>query len=179
MGTILRAGVCGICTVLFCAMGFSRPRARTEPFNAQDFVNVAAQADMLQAHIGQMADTHSSLAAVRDLGSQISQQSQRNYQKLGVMAAKLGLSMPRAIDAEGIRTIKRLDGLRGPEFNREFAREEIAAGEREVAAYQRAAQEAQNPDLKQFAATALSNLQLNLQETKDFQHYDLSSHAKK
>jgi putative membrane protein len=163
-----------VCGAVLSAPVFARRRARTKPFNDRDFVNMAAQAEMLQAHIGEMANTHSQQPGVRDLGGQISRQKISSYNELSMLAAKLGIAIPKGIDKGGNRTIARLDHLSGTAFDREFVKEESATAQREVAAFQRASQEAQNPGLKQYAAGALPNLKLNYQETQDFEHYHLA-----
>lgn len=165
------------CAALVClpALGARRHEARhaqhNKAFDAQEFINTAAQADMLQAHLGEITPRHSGQLGIRQLGAQIAEQKKDDYRRLALIAAKLGLQVPKGIDDEGNRTIAKFDKLTYAPFDKLFLQTENSTAEREIKAFEQAAQEATNPELKQFATDRLPTLKLNYEEMKDFAHY--------
>ncbi|MGH9583051.1 MAG: DUF4142 domain-containing protein [Bryobacteraceae bacterium] len=174
--SLLACFACGalLCTPVFAARrhGHSHP---SHSFTAQDFLDTAAQEQMLQAHLATMVTKHSADVGVRHFGTQISDQTTNDYRKLAMIASKLNMTLPKGIDKEGNGTISKLGKLYRGGFDRAFVDEEAASIQREVGAFQSASQSAQNPALKQYAATELPKLKLSYQETKDFAHYHLKA----
>lgn len=166
---------CVTCTALLCLPALAaRRHAHARPakaFNAQDFINSAAQADMLQAHIAQMANSHSRMQALRQLAIQIMDQKTDDYRKVTMAASKLGLQVPKAIDSEGNRTIAKVDKLKYQPFNTAFVKEQLHAAEQEIKLYEDASKQATNPELKKFVDTQLQDLKLHYEETKDYIKY--------
>lgn len=176
---IYRSILTGVaCAALLClpALGARRHAhaAHARPakaFSAQDFINSAAQADMLQANIGQMATSHSRMQALRELAVQITDQKTDDYRKVTMIANKLGLQVPKAIDSEGNRIVSKVDKLKYQPFNAEFVKQQLRLAEEEVKLYEDASKQATNPELKKFVDTQLVDLKLHFAETKDFIKY--------
>ncbi len=137
----------------------------------QQFLQMAAESDMLHAHLGQMAEKLSTKRGIRDLGLEISKNDTADYQRLTELANKMGETVPKGIDDQGSRTINRLSHLRGASFDHAFIAEIVDSDKKTLAAFQQKAQDAQNPDLKAYAASALPNLKLHLYEAQDWVKY--------
>lgn len=162
------------CGVLFCIPVFARAdvhKGSDTPASDQEFLQNAAQSDMLHAHLGQLAEKNSTKRGVRDLGQEISQNDQADYRTLSDLAGKVGETIPKGIDNQGDRTIEQISRLRGSSFDRAFIHEIIASDKKELAAFEYEAQHAQNPNVKEYASGALPALKLHLYEAQDWVKY--------
>jgi putative membrane protein len=163
-----------ICGVLCCFPLFAKsntPQASRTPASDQEFLQNAAESDMLHAHLGQMAEKNSTTRGIRDLGQEISQNDQSDYQALSTLAGKIGETIPKGIDDQGDRTIQRISHLRGSAFDHAFINEIIDSDKKELAAFQHESQHAQNAEVKAYASNALPALKLHLYEAQDWVKY--------
>src|SRR5579862_6643249 len=61
------------------------------------FMKMAAQANMTEAHLGQMAEAQASDKTVKDFGQTLSMDHINEYEALTVLANKAGEAIPKAI----------------------------------------------------------------------------------
>jgi putative membrane protein len=167
----LITGFVGFALVATPALARSDSAANGKTVTDQHFLQMAAESDMLHAHLGQMAEKLSTSLGVRDLGLEIRKNCTADYQQLSELAGKTGATIPKDVDAEGDKTIERLSRLRGGEFDRAFIKEVIESDKKAVDAFQQKAEDAQNPDLKTYASTTLPSLKLHLHEAQDWVKY--------
>ena len=66
----------------------------------QHFVNIAAQTDMVEANLGQLAETTAASQSVRDYAQTLVADHTSDFHQLADIARQAGLSVPGAIDAE-------------------------------------------------------------------------------
>ncbi len=148
---------------------FAKPRARREArkeaMTDQQFVDFAAQTDMTEANLGQVAQDKGD-QSVKEFGQTLRSDHTGDYTQLTEAAQKADLTVPKGIDAENDRTIDSLDKLKGAAFDRRFAHEMIEGHEHALAVYKREAEDAQNPDIKAYAQNAISTLQKHLEDAK-------------
>ena len=117
----------------------------------KQFLNMAARTDMVEAHEGQMADTRASRAEVKDFAKTLVQDHSNSYGQIAELAAKANLSIPRGINVVRIRSIEQLESLKGVRFDRQFARDQIAAERRAIVVFKREAEHGDNADVKDYA----------------------------
>lgn len=129
----------------------------------RQFMTMAARANMTEAHEGQMAEAQASQAQVKDFGRTLVQDHTDAYVRLSEVAAKTGVSIPKGINTGRDRTIQQLTHLKGAAFDRQFARDEIAAHRQAVAAFKREADHGSNPDVKEYASKMVPTLEKHLQ----------------
>lgn len=162
------------CGVFFCIPVFAHAdihRGSEAPASDQEFLQNAAESDMLHAHLGQLAEKNSTTRGVRDLGQEISENDQADYRALSELAGKVGETIPKGIDNQGDRTIEQISRLRDSSFDRAFIQEIISSDKNELAAFEYQAQHAQNPNVKEYASSALPALKLHLYEAQDWVKY--------
>jgi|SRR6185312_6866883 len=166
---LLSLAGCALLTVPLLA----RSGTRTEPTPATDqqFIKMAAESDMLHAHLGQMAEKQSARRGIRDLGLEIRKNDTADYQVLSDLSAKTGTTIPKGIDERGDKTINRLSRLKGVSFDHAFITEVIDSDKKTVATFEQKAKDAQNPEVKTYAANALPALKLHLNEAEDWVKY--------
>src|SRR6185437_11226080 len=123
-----------VCYALVAIPAFARSdtAANGKAATDQDFLQMAAESDMLHAHLGQMAEKLSTSLGIRDLGLEIRKNCTADYQQLSELAARTGATLPKAIDAQGDKTIGRLSRLRGAGFDHAFIDEVIDSDKKAV-----------------------------------------------
>jgi putative membrane protein len=152
----------------FCSATLFAADAHAPVVNDQQFIQIAAQTDMLEAHAAQMAVKQAARKGIKDFGVSANLDDTTNYQRLCSIANNLGLPVPKAIDAQGNKVINELTKARsGHQFDQRFARQEVKIDRQAVAAYQHEAQSGQNPALKAFASKQLPTVKLHLYEAQD------------
>lgn len=131
----------------------------------QQFVDFAAQTDMTEANLGQVAQDQGG-QAVKDYGQMLRSDHTSDYDQLSEAAKKAGLNVPTGIDAEHNRMIDALKKLKGAAFDRRFASEMITGHEHAIAVYRKEAQDAQSPDIKAYAQQAVPTLEKHLDNAR-------------
>jgi putative membrane protein len=152
-------------TGLGCMLVLSLPAlAQTKAANSADrvFIKMAAEADMTEAHIGQMAENQSSQSQIKDLAQKLIHDHTDAYQQLAALAGKTGDSIPTGIDVRKITAVEQLMKLKGARFDHQFVQEEIRDHERAIAQFKREAEHGQNPDLKAYASKMIPVLEDHL-----------------
>jgi putative membrane protein len=134
----------------------------------QQFVDFAAQTDMVEANLGQLAQTAASSQAVKDYGQMVDTDHTKDFNQLYKVAHEANLTRPDAIDAEHDKTmIDPFQKLKGAAFDHRYIQEMIAGHTKAIAVYKKEAADAQNPAVKSYAEEALPVLQKHLDDAKD------------
>jgi putative membrane protein len=133
----------------------------------QQFVDFAAQTDMLEANLGQLASSQASGQGVKDYAQMLVTDHTNDYNQLSTVAGKANLVVPKGLDAAHDRMIAPFQKLQGAAFDHRYIQEMIAGHTKAIAVYKKEAADAQNPDLKTYANQALPVLQKHLDGAKD------------
>jgi putative membrane protein len=133
----------------------------------QDFVTLAAQTDMTEAHLGQLAQSQGSSQAIKDLGQMIATDHTSGYTQLGTIAMKAGLTVPKGTDAKHDKMIAPIEKLKGKAFDRRYTQMMVMGHQQAIAAYRKEASDGQNPDIKAYAQQTLPTLEKHLKAAQD------------
>ncbi len=133
----------------------------------QDFINLAAQTDMTEAHLGQLAQENASSQAVKDYASTLVTDHTADYAKLTALATKAGLTVPKGLDAQHAKMVAPFEKLKGAAFDAKYSKAMAAGHETAIAAYNKESRDAQNADLKAYATATLPTLQKHEEGAKD------------
>jgi len=132
----------------------------------QQFVDFAAQTDMVEANVGQMAETSGSAQGVKDLGQVLVTDHTGDYNQISQVAKTASLTVPTAIDAgHNKMMIDPFTKLKGAAFDKKFAAE-VAGHTKAIEVYKKEAADATSPDLKSYAQQTLPTLQKHLDAAK-------------
>ncbi|HXR76174.1 MAG TPA: DUF4142 domain-containing protein [Bryobacteraceae bacterium] len=162
MKTIL-TGFC--CFALCCTPVFAQGGTASKADQA--FLKMAAETDMTEAHIGQMAQDQASEQEVKDLGQTLIQDHTKDYQAVSQLAVKLGATVPNGIDSAKVAPIRGLEHLKGKSFDRRFIQESISGHEKAIAAYKKESEHGDNADIKAYATQTLPTLEDHLHKSQD------------
>lgn len=133
----------------------------------QQFVDFAAQTDMVEANLGQLAQSVAAAQPVKDYGQMLVTDHTNDYNQLYSAAHQASLTVPNAIDAEHNKAmIDPFQKLKGAAFDHRYIHEMIVGHTKAIAIYKKEADDAQNPALKSYATSALPTLEKHLDGAK-------------
>lgn len=138
-----------------------------KPMTDQEFVDFAAQTDMTEAHLGQMAQEKGDAQAVKDYGQMLTSDHTNDYNTITSVATKANLTVPKGIDAAHDRMIAPMDKMKGAAFDHMFLRDMVSGHDHAISVYKKEANDAQNADLKSYATQALPVLEKHLNAAQD------------
>jgi putative membrane protein len=153
---------CCLCLCSITALG-EKKLAKGSALSGENFIKFAAQTDMVEANLGQLAQSATGSQQVKDYAQMLVTDHTSDFNQLSGVARQAGLSVPSAIDAEHYRTmIGPFEKRKGATFDRRYIEEMIAGHEKGIAIYKKEAADAQNPALKSYADHALPVLEKHL-----------------
>jgi len=158
------------CCLALCCLTASAQKehaAKGAPMTDQKFIDMAAQTDMMEAHLGQMAADQAADQSVKDYAQTLVSDHTADYQHLTALAAKDSLTVPTAIDAAHNKMIAPFEKLKGAAFDTRYAHMMVAGHTEAIAVYTKESTDAQNPDVKAYASATLPTLQKHLDAAKD------------
>lgn len=140
------------------------------PMSDQQFVDFAAQTDMVEANMGQMAQQQSDQQSVKDYGQMLETDHTADYHQLQDVAKQANLNVPNAIDDEHNKAmIGPFSKLKGAAFDRRFVPGMVTGHTQALEIYKKEADNAQNQALKNYAQQAIPVLQKHLDDAKNLQ----------
>lgn len=155
------------CMALFSAPALAQKKPAGAAMTDQDFVNFAAQTDMVEANLGQFAQNAASAQPVKDYGQMLVTDHTADYKQLQSIAAQANVNVPDAIDAEHNKAmITPFQKLKGKAFDTRYAHEMVAGHTKAIAVYKKEADDATNPAIKSYAQNAIPVLQKHLDDAK-------------
>lgn len=164
--------VSAVCCLALCTMpALAQKKAATAKAGAamsdQQFVDFAAQTDMIEANLGQFAQTASDSQDVKDYAQTLVTDHTSDYGQLSTAAQQASLNVPNAIDAEHNKAmIDPFQKLKGKTFDHKYIMDMVAGHTKAIAVYKKEATDAQNAGIKSYAEQALPTLQKHLDGAK-------------
>lgn len=154
----------------------ARPAA-AGPLDKQDtdFFEDAAQGNLLEVKLGQLAVKNAESDAVRKFGQRmIDDHEKLNAQLTQIGHDKQGVAVPSTLDKKHVGEVDKLAQYKGAKFDREYMRRMVEEHQKDVKAFEKQAKDSKDPELKAFAAGAVPLLQDHLTQARD-----IDAHLKK
>ncbi|MBD2041728.1 DUF4142 domain-containing protein [Microcoleus sp. FACHB-672] len=129
----------------------------------KDFVMKAAQDNLAEIQLGQLAAEKATSDAVKEFGQMMVEHHTQATQELTQLARQKGLTLPTDMGEENRAKVERLSKLSGREFDSAYMQEMVNAHTEDVSLFQSQTQQGQAQDLKAWAAQKLPLLQEHLQ----------------
>jgi putative membrane protein len=133
----------------------------------KDFLSNAARGGMVEVQLGNMAAQKASSEDVKQFGERMATDHSQLGQKLQQLATNLGFQLPGDLKPEQQNLVSRLEKLSGKAFDREYIKEMVKDHAKDVSEFERAANQATNADIKQFASNALPTLRDHLNMARE------------
>jgi len=131
-----------------------------------DFVTKATQAGMAEVAAGKVAEANAQNASVKAFGKRMIADHSKAGDELKKVAEKSGITAPTSPSSEQQQTGKRLEGLKGAEFDKAYADQMVKDHEDAVTLFMNEESSGSNADLKSFAKKTLPTLQEHLKMAK-------------
>jgi putative membrane protein len=166
-----RLFILACCVLVASVPAISQKKAaEAKTMTDQQFVDFAAQTDMVEANLGQMAQNVADAQPVKDYGTMLDTDHTADYKQLADAAKQANLNVPTAIDAEHDKMmIDPFQKLKGAAFDHKYTQEMIAGHTKAIAIYKKEAADAQNDAIKSYAQAALATLEKHLSGAKDLE----------
>ena len=155
------------CMALFSAPALAQKKAAGAGMTDQQFVNLAAQTDMVEANLGQLAQDAASAQPVKDYGQMLVTDHTADFKQLQTVATQANITLSTAIDAEHNKAmITPFQKLKGKQFDTRYIHEMVAGHTKALAVYKKEASDATDPTIKSYAQNAIPVLQKHLDNAK-------------
>jgi putative membrane protein len=145
----------------------------------KQFMNTAANDDMIEAHVGQMAEAQASDSGVKDFAKRLADDHSRAYSQLLELANKTGDTIPRGVNIRRDHAATQLEHLKGTRFDRAFVSEEISDHQRALAKFKREAAHGSDPDVKALASQMIPILEQHLNTARQLAKSESRGSTKK
>ena len=129
-----------------------------------------AEKDNLQERVlGRMAQEQSQNDAVKDYGKMLVKDHNDALKKLVDLMNKNGMQQPKGLPEERSEAVKKLQGLSGAAFDKEFVNMMVTDHQKAVDEFRHVAATAQSADVRDFAKNTLPILEKHLKDAQDLQ----------
>ncbi|MBV9590232.1 MAG: DUF4142 domain-containing protein [Hyphomicrobiales bacterium] len=157
--TISRGGT-GLAAIICAAHAAAQTPIPPSP---NDFVVAASQSDQYEIEAGKDAEVQSNDLRVRTFAQQMIRDHTRTIEILRQAAMSSGLPIPEpSVSSDQARLLSSLQSLRGAEFDRTYARQQVLAHEQAVTVADSFAAAGSDANLRNAAASALPIIQEHL-----------------
>jgi len=151
--------------LLFSAtMAFGQQSTTTKAVPASDaqFAKEAAQANLAEIKLGQLAEKNGSGATVKNFGQRMMTDHSAAQQKLEAAAAQDNIKLPTAPNAQQQATYDQLSQLHGVKFDQAYAKDMVQDHTKDISTFKHEANDGHNTTIKNFASATLPTLQEHL-----------------
>ncbi|GAA0526987.1 DUF4142 domain-containing protein [Pigmentiphaga sp. GD03639] len=165
--------------VLAVALAFGAGSAAAADLARKDarFLQDAAESGQLEIGASQIAERNGSHPDVKSFAKMMVDDHTKVDGELKTLASSKGVQLPAEPTRKVRSALSDLQKKSGPDFDKEYA-DDIAvdAHEDAVKLFEKAAKDAEDADVKAFAAKTLPNLQQHLAKGKELQSLIKSTH---
>jgi putative membrane protein len=135
----------------------------------KDFVLQAEKDNLQERVLGRMAQEQSQSDAVKDYGKMLVNDHNDALKKLVDLMQKNGMPQPKGLPGERTEAVKKLQGLSGTAFDKEFVNLMVTDHQKAINEFRREAASAQNADVRDYAKDVLPTLEKHLKDAQDLQ----------
>lgn len=126
------------------------------------FLVSAAEINLEEIQLGQLAQTRGTTTHVKELGKMMETEHTKALADLQNLAAKKQVTIPISLTENGMDANKKLLETKGSKFDKEYADMMVSGHKNAIDIFQKAADEASDPDIRNWATTMLPALRIHL-----------------
>jgi len=134
------------------------------------FVKEACQGGMLEVKLGEQALQNASSEDVKRFAKRMVDDHGKASKELEGLIKNKGVTVSTNLETKNQQVIDKLSKLKGPEFDREYMRQMVADHQQDLADFQKASTNLQDPDIKAWVMKTLPTLNEHLREAKEIQN---------
>lgn len=140
----------------------SRSASEQKMVPARMFIKKAAQSDLAEVQLGQLAQQKGTTSAVRNFGQRMITDHTKNADELKAVAQQENMNWPSDVNAQQKATYQKLSNLSGKKFDEMYARDMVKDHTMDVTAFKQEARTSNNEAVKNFASKSLPVLEAHL-----------------
>ena len=133
------------------------------------FLVSAAEINLEEIQLGQLAQTRGTTTHVKELGKMMETEHTKALADLQNLAAKKQIIIPISLTENGMDANKKLLETKGSKFDKEYADMMVSGHKNAIDIFQKAADEALDPDIRNWATTMLPVLRIHLDHSNNCQ----------
>ncbi|MPZ46548.1 MAG: DUF4142 domain-containing protein [Betaproteobacteria bacterium] len=124
----------------------------------RNFVMEAASGGITEVQLGKLAQKNGDSEAIKKFGQTMVSDHSKAGAELEAMAKKLGIDVPKQPGKKHEGALKKLEGLKGAQFDRAYAEQMVSDHETTISLFEQQAKTGQSAELKAFASKTLPTL---------------------
>lgn len=132
------------------------------------FVTKAADDGMEEVQLAQLAAQQATNPEVKQFAQQMAEQHQQVNSQLMSIAESKNVKIDKDDETKS-REYKRLSKASGSDFDREFVERMVDDHEKDIKLFEKAANNAKDPEIRQFASSTLDHLRQHLTQVQQLQ----------
>ncbi|MGN6552790.1 MAG: DUF4142 domain-containing protein [Verrucomicrobiota bacterium] len=136
------------------------------PKDAKSFVREALEGNSAEIALAEVAERKAQNPEVKQLAQTIRQDHRQANEKLQPIAQSHGISVNQPLESKHQKKLERFQKLSGSQFDQEYAKDMLKDHVKDISEYQRATQQIQQQDVKQYAQETLPTLRKHLQQAE-------------
>jgi putative membrane protein len=146
------------------ATAFAADSANRGQLSAKDykFASEALEGGTMEVTLGQLAMQKGSDQAIRAFGQRMVTDHQKANQELAQLLTQKGATLPEAMTKKSDKMTEKFQGETGSDFDKSYIKHMVKDHKKDVEEFQKAAEKADDGDLKNWAAKTLPTLQEHL-----------------
>ncbi len=126
------------------------------------FLVSAAEINLEEIQLGQLAQTRGTTTHVKELGKMMETEHAKALADLQTFAVKKQITIPTSLTENGMEANKKLMDTKGSEFDKEYADKMVSGHKDAIDKFQKAATDATDPDIRNWATSMLPALRIHL-----------------
>lgn len=158
-------GFSELIVVLFTAAFL--PNAQAAESADQKFAVKAAQDNMAEVELAELARNQASQDPVRQYAERLHNDHQQANEKLKSIAQQKNINLPTSTDAKHQKERDKLAKKQGADFDKDYLDAMIKEHKADIKEFEKEAKNGKDPDLKAFATQALPTLREHLKQAQD------------
>ena len=133
----------------------------------KSFLSDAYQDGMAEVKMGEMGASKSANADIKAFGQHMTTDHSKANSELKALAVSKGLDLPSDVTMVAKGKAKLLEAKSGADFDKAYAEAMVSDHKKAVSAFEKAANEAKDAEVKAFATKTLPTLQMHLSMAED------------
>ena len=147
----------GIAAALMCSIGIASAQDKA----SQKFIKEAAEGNLAEVQMGQMAQQNGQSADVKSFGQMLAQDHGQANQQLSSVAGNMGVQMPTEPNRKQKADYAKMAKMSGAKFDKAFAQHMVADHKKDIRDFEK--QSKKNDAAGQFAQQTLPVLRKHLE----------------
>lgn len=126
------------------------------------FLVDAAEINLEEIHLGQLAQQNSNMSNVKELGMMMEREHTKSFNDLTALAGKKMITIPTSLTDDAKKAYEKLNKKTGKEFDEEYCEMMVKGHKDAVALYEKASTESTDSEIREWASSSLPALRTHL-----------------